>query len=56
MTTEKLEKIYKAVGACPICGRTKLWLNDIPLKAFCWGTEENEHPVWTKKVPKKALK
>lgn len=28
---------------CKICGRKITWFNDIPLKAYCWGTENNEH-------------
>lgn len=41
----------KAAGPCPVCGETDLWLNGVPLKAFCWGTEEKEHPQWSKVVP-----
>tara|TARA_Y100000385_G_C13106048_1_gene647910 strand:- start:2845 stop:3048 length:204 start_codon:yes stop_codon:yes gene_type:complete len=42
---------YKHIGPCPVCGATDLWFNDIPLKAFCWGTEENPHPEARKTVP-----
>lgn len=28
---------------CKICGRKITWFNDIPLKGYCWGTEEKEH-------------
>lgn len=28
---------------CKICGRKITWFNDIPLKGYCWGSEENEH-------------
>jgi len=54
MTTKetKIEKINKAVGPCLICGETKHWLNDIPLTAFCWGTEEKPHEEWRKVMPK----
>ncbi len=49
--TPKEKEIDKAVGACPNCGATKHWYNDVPLKAFCWGTEENPHKEWSKVVP-----
>ena len=31
---------------CPHCGKRAedMWVNDIPLTVFCWGTPENEHP------------
>lgn len=35
---------------CSICGKSNLWVNDIPLKYFCWGTEKNPHKEWTKLV------
>jgi hypothetical protein len=28
---------------CKVCGRKITWFNDIPLKGYCWGTEEKEH-------------
>lgn len=37
---------------CPKCGSTKHWYNDVPLKAFCYGTEEKPHKEWSKIVPK----
>lgn len=40
-----------AAGPCPHCGRIDNWLNDIPLRAFCWGTEERPHAEWRKTVP-----
>lgn len=33
-----------AVGPCPKCGKKEgFWYNDVPLKAFCWGTVEKPH-------------
>lgn len=40
-----------AVGPCPLCGKTPGWFNDIPLKAYCWGTGNDEHPCVYKVVP-----
>jgi hypothetical protein len=42
----------KAVGPCPRCKNQKHWYNDVPLKAFCWGTENKPHKEWNKLVPK----
>ena len=28
---------------CPICGVAVRWANDIPLRWFCWGTNEKPH-------------
>lgn len=44
-------KEIKSVGSCPVCGRTPTWFNDLPLKAFCWGTDEAPHPEARKIVP-----
>lgn len=46
-----MAKGFKSVGDCPVCGRTPTWFNDVPLKAFCWGTEDNPHPEARKTVP-----
>lgn len=44
-----------AVGPCPKCGKKeKFWYNDIPLRAFCWGTEDKPHKEWSKRVPEKV--
>jgi hypothetical protein len=32
---------------CPVCGRTVMWRNGIPLRWYCWGTPENEHKEWS---------
>jgi len=39
-----VKRLNATVGPCPTCGRTEHWFNDIPLRAFCWGTEDKEHP------------
>lgn len=46
-----LDRIRKAVGNCPKCGKQINWFNDIPLRGFCWGTEENEHKEYSVEVP-----
>jgi hypothetical protein len=40
-----------AAGPCPHCGRMDTWLNDIPMKAFCRGTDKQPHKTWEKVVP-----
>ncbi len=42
-----------AVGCCPKCGRSgdDLWFNNVPLTAYCWGDEGNEHPECSRVVP-----
>jgi len=37
MPKDKLHPAALAVGPCPRCGRIDLWLNDVPLKVFCYG-------------------
>lgn len=41
----------KAVGKCPVCGKHPTWFNDVPLRAFCWGTEAKPHNEMTRIVP-----
>lgn len=41
-----------ALGPCRICGGTDWWLNDVPLKGFCWGTKAHPHREVRKLVPK----
>ena len=41
----------KAVGNCPICGKVPDWFNDVPLRAFCWGTEDEPHDEASRVVP-----
>jgi hypothetical protein len=50
------ERASEAVGKCPKCGRSITWFNDIPLRGFCWGTEENEHPEYSVEVPTHAIR
>jgi len=38
------------LGPCPICKKVKWWYNDLPLRAFCWGSPDDEH----KEVPYKG--
>ena len=47
------KKYDVAVGPCPHCGKKEHWYNDVPLAAFCWGTDENPHKEWKKVVPRK---
>jgi hypothetical protein len=46
-----ISEMQKAVGHCPHCKKYPKWFNDIPLRAFCWGTEKKEHKEWSKLVP-----
>lgn len=45
------KSMHKAVGPCPICGKANPWLNDIPLTAFCWGTDDKPHVELRRVVP-----
>jgi len=31
------------VGACPVCHQKITWFNDIPLRGFCYGSDEAPH-------------
>jgi hypothetical protein len=44
----------KAVGKCPKCKKHPTWFNDVPLRAFCWGTDKKPHVEMTRVVPGKA--
>lgn len=47
-------KLYnKTIGPCPYCGSKKHWYNDVPLRAFCFGSIKKPHKEWHKKLPKK---
>jgi hypothetical protein len=46
-----LNSRQKAVGKCPICGKHPDWFNDVPLRAFCWGTDKHPHEEMTRIVP-----
>jgi hypothetical protein len=49
----KIKDMEAAVGPCPYCGKkNNLWMNDVPLKVFCWGSEKNPHKEWTKIIPR----
>jgi hypothetical protein len=45
------KEIIKSLGRCPICNRDNWWLNDVPLKGFCWGTKDNPHKEVKRLVP-----
>ena len=47
-------KYHNAVGPCPICGKKDPWLNNIPLTAYCWGSDENPHKEVRRVVPDPA--
>lgn len=32
---------------CKKCGRPITWINDVPERGFCWGTEKNEHAEYS---------
>ena len=46
-----LTKFQKAVGKCPRCAKIPTWFNNVPLLAYCYGTEEKEHPEMSCIVP-----
>lgn len=46
-----MSKFQLAVGPCPVCQRKPTWFNDVPLRAFCWGTESREHSEASCVVP-----
>ena len=46
------ERIQRVVPPCPKCGKKVDWANDIPLRAFCWGTEEMPHAEMTALIPR----
>lgn len=45
-------KPREAIGPCPKCGDWNWWFNDVPLRAFCWGSEEKPHREVVRLVPK----
>jgi len=47
-----MKKKTKFVMKCGRCGKEITWFNDVPLTAFCYGTEEKEHACWHKIVPR----
>lgn len=46
-----LKQMQDLVGVCPKCRREITWFNNIPLTAYCWGTEAEPHKEWRKIVP-----
>lgn len=45
-------KIRDSVGPCPKCGALeRLWFNNVPLTAYCWGSEEKPHCELVRIVP-----
>jgi hypothetical protein len=47
----KIQNWQEATGPCPLCGQLPTWWNDIPLRAYCDGTEEVPHVAMTVVVP-----
>lgn len=45
------KKYHLAVRPCPYCGRLDTWLNNVPLTAYCGGSEEEPHEEWEKVIP-----
>jgi hypothetical protein len=40
-----------SVGLCPVCGLMPTWFNNVPLTAYCWGSDSNPHPGMERIVP-----
>ena len=51
VATAPLHTRAEAVGRCPKCQKSPEWFNDVPLRAFCWGTDEQPHDEMTAIVP-----
>jgi len=34
-----------------ICKKVKWWYNDLPLRAFCWGSPDDEHKEVSRVAP-----
>ncbi len=43
-----------SVGRCPFCNKYPEWFNDVPLRAFCWGTDRRPHLEASRVVTGKA--
>jgi hypothetical protein len=52
--SEHTKMAQESVGPCPICGVLPHWFNNIPLMAYCYGSEGNEHPEATRIITGKA--
>jgi len=48
MSTDEMNAI---LGPCPICKKVKWWYNDLPLRAFCWGSPDDEHKEVSRVAP-----
>ena len=44
----------ESVGNCPICGELPDWFNNIPLMAYCYGSDEKPHAEATRIITGKA--
>ena len=44
---------FDALVECPHCSKPgrSMWINDIPLRAFCWGVKDDEHEEHSQVVP-----
>ena len=49
--SSKLKQLRALVGVCPHCKREIQWFNNIPLTAYCCGTEQAPHKEWRCIVP-----
>jgi len=38
-------------GPNSICKKVKWWYNDLPLRAFCWGSPDDEHKEVSRVAP-----
>lgn len=50
-TKTHLEQVQEVVPPCPKCGQPVHWTNDVPLRTFCWGTEEKPHDEMSALIP-----
>lgn len=48
---------WSTLKPCPDCGKPgdDMWMNDIPLRAFCWGTSTEPHSEFSQPVPMKEF-
>ncbi len=52
--SEIIKRLQGSVPVCPHCGQKPHWFNNIPLTAFCWGTESDPHREWRCIVPERS--
>jgi len=48
---EEVEPINPEGDKGPICKKVKWWYNDLPLRAFCWGSPDDEHKEVSRVAP-----